>query len=299
MNRLRAWIRSFFGFSRTETNAFLILLPLMIVLVFSEPLYRYWFVRQPQDFSASAKELDSLIASWKWEAPDSILKSEAPPLKLFSFNPNHATPEELMQLGFRNSIANRIVNYRAKGGKFQVKNDLRKIYGMDSTLFNRLYSYIELPERILKKEELKKFVLKEKPKKEKFDLNTADTIQLKKIYGIGTKLSQRIVAYRDKLGGFVSTEQLKEVYGLDSMVVKELINKSFLDINYIPKQIDLNRASEQELGAHPYIKYKLAKAITAYRFQHGPFKALEELSGLALMDERKFERIKPYLSIKP
>ena len=64
MSRLRAWIRSFFGFSRTETNAFLILLPLMVVLIFSEPIYRFWFIHQPHDFTKEKKELEQQMCQW-------------------------------------------------------------------------------------------------------------------------------------------------------------------------------------------------------------------------------------------
>src|SRR6266852_7150184 len=116
MRRLRAWIRNFFGFSRTETNAFLSLLPVMLMLIFSEPAYRYWFVRQPQDFSRESKELDSLIDTWKWDEQDSAVNKTLEG-KLFSFNPNRVTKEELAELGFTNSLANRIVNYRLQGGK--------------------------------------------------------------------------------------------------------------------------------------------------------------------------------------
>ncbi len=300
MNRLRAWIRNFFGFSRIETNAFFILLPLMLLLIFSEPVYRYWFIHQPQDFSNETKELDSLIATWKWEQSDSSLaKKIDSKSKLFSFNPNLSTKDELLQLGFSNSLVGRIVNYRVKGGKFLVKKDLLKIYGMDSILHRKLYTFIDLPETMAKEHTIEKFQPKEKRKLEKFDLNKADTTQLKKIYGIGTKLSQRIVDYREKLGGFILIDQLKEVYGLDSAAVNELVKKSFLTENPLPKLIDINKATEQELGAHPYIKYKLAKAITAYRFQHGAFQSIDELKKIALIDEQRFQRIKPYLSVNP
>ena len=298
IHRLRAWIRNFFGFSRTETNAFLILLPLMLILIFSEPAYRYWFVRQPQDFSRETKELDSLIATWKWDEQDSAINKTSEG-KLFSFNPNHSTKEELLELGFTNSLANRIVNYRLKGGKFLVKKDLEKIYGMDSSLFKKMLAFIDLPEQVLKEEGVKKFEVKEKPVFVKFDLNSADTSQLIKIYGIGPKLSERIVTYRQKLGGFISPDQIREVYGLDSTVIHELFKKSFIELNFKPRLIDLNNATEQELGAHPYLKYKLAKAITAYRFQHGAFQSIDDLRKIALIDEPKFQKIKPYLSVNP
>jgi DNA uptake protein ComE-like DNA-binding protein len=146
---------------------------------------------------------------------------------------------------------------------------------------------------------VKSFGKKENSVIEKFDLNTADTTQLIKVYGIGSKLSRRIVTYRDKLGGFVSRAQLTEVYGLDSAVIRELFKKSFIHENFKPRVININTAPEKELGEHPYIKYKLAKAITTYRFQHGAYNSVDDLKKIVLIDNVKFEKIKPYLSANP
>lgn len=295
MSRIKSWVRSFFGFSRAETNAFLILLPLMLVLIFSEPVYRYWFVRQQNDYSKETKRLDSLMATWKWESDSVINESVTPVIKSFSFDPNQSTREELADLGFNRSLATRIVNYRLKGGKFFVKRDLMKIYGMDSMHYQRLIPFISLPEKISKEKTSKKFDTKEKPAVAKFDLNQADTSRLVKIYGIGPKLSLRIVSYRDKLGGFIFQSQLQEVYGLDSTVVRELISKSFIEENFQARQVNINSATEKELGVHPYIKYKLARAIVAYRMQHGAFTAVDDLKKLTIIDENTFLRMKPYI----
>lgn len=90
-------------------------------------------------------------------------------------------------------------------------------------MYNKLYPYIQLPERLTDNippaEKLSKKLAKENVR---VNLNIADTSQLKRVYGIGDKLSERIVKYRDKLGGFVSMSQLKEVYGLDSTVVEDV-----------------------------------------------------------------------------
>ena len=191
------------------------------------------------------------------------------------------------------------MSYRSKGGKFVVKNDLLKIYGIDSSIYHKLYAFIDLPKKIKKENRVESFIPKEERKIEPFDLNKADTTELKKIYGIGSKLSRRIVTYREKLGGFITTRQLKEVYGLDSVVVNDLTRESFIDTNFHPYQININKATEKDLSTHPYIKYKLAKAIIVYRFQHGSFQSIDELKKMALMDESKFQQIKPYLSINP
>jgi competence protein ComEA len=300
MNRLKAWLRAFFGLSRRETRAFLILLPLMLISIYLIPVYRHYKAKQQQDFSRETKQLDSLLAYWKWEEKKDSAK-QIVEHTLFTFNPNSATREELIQLGFPANLASRIDNYRSKNGRFTIKADLLRIYGMDSAVYNRLYSYIDLPtERVTKKTEVK--ALKEVAtvkKVEPFDVNLADTTQLIRIYGIGSKLSQRIIKYRNQLGGFVSLDQLAEVYGLDTVVIKELKQNIFIDENFQPAKISINSATEKELAAHPYIKYPLAKAIATYRFQHGNFTSVEDLKKIASVDETFYNRIKPYLSLNP
>lgn len=300
MNRLKAWVRAFFGLSRRETQGFIILLPLLILSVFIMPTYHLWKASQKQDFSKESKELDSLLARWTWEEKkDSILK-EADHV-LFTFNPNTSTKEDLIRLGFSNQLATRIHNYRTKKGRFVIKSDLLKIYGMDSGLYKRVFAFINLPEE----RETKKSALPAINEtavslpKEKFDINQADTTQLISIYGIGSKLSQRIIKYKNQLGGFISMNQLSEVYGLDTAVINELNRKAYVTSDYQPKKININSATEKELSTHPYIKYSLAKAITTYRFQHGNFNSVEDLKKIALIDETFYNKIKPYLTLNP
>lgn len=299
MNRIRSWVRAFFGFSRNETNAFLILLPALFVIVFLIPSYQAYFARQKKDYLREHHVLDSLIATWKQQEQKDSLTTI--PIHHFAFNPNTATKEELIRLGFTPFMAGRLENYRNKGGKFIIKSDVLKLYGMDTVLYSNLYSWIQLPvERPIKQfEEKKKTETAHNPVKEKFDLNLADTSQLISIYGIGSKLSLRIIKYRDRLGGFITYAQLNEVYGLDSVVINQLKKKTFVADHFKPKTLELNSVTEKELAMHPYIKYPVAKAITAYRFQHGSFKSIDELSEIAIIDPPTLEKIKPYLSINP
>lgn len=299
MNRLMVWIRAFFGLSRRETRGFLILLPLLLLSLFITPSYRWWKANQKRDFTKENQELDSLLEHWKWEEKkDSVNEIE---IQLFTFNPNTATKEDLTNLGFPQNLVNRIDNYRSKKGRFVIKSDLIKIYGMDSSLYARLYPFIDLP--IEKSTKAFQSISNEKKpltaSKEKFDLNLADTVQLIRIYGIGSKLSQRIIKYRNSLGGFISMNQLQEVYGLDTAVVAELNKKTFVSLDFKPNQLDINSATEKELATHPYISNKLAKAIAAYRFQHGNFTSLEDLTKIALVDEAFYTKIKPYLTLNP
>ncbi len=298
---LRKLVRNFFGFSRAETNGFLLLLPILLLMLFSEPLYRYWVSSQKQDFTTESNYLDSLVVLLEKQSfeLDSIRQSRTQ--NLFAFNPNEVAKDRLVVLGFSEVLASRIINYRNKGGKFRIKNDLLKMYGMDTALFDDVKPFISLPDSFSMRETVsKKFTLSPKKKLEavRFDINAADTSQLKSIYGIGEKLSLRIIKYRESLGGFIRTEQLKEIFGLDSAVVNRLTAKSFIEKNFQPKKLNLNTATEDELEKHPYLNRKEAKAIVSYRFQHGRLNSVEEIQKIHLLDKAIIDKLMPYLTVE-
>ena len=296
MNRLKALLRSVFGFSRTETNAFLILLPLMTVLIFSEPVYRFFSIQRTDDFSKESRELDSLAAQWGFQKKQD--STSLPEKDKFKFNPNTAVEDDFLALGFPGNLVQRILNYRSKKGKFTIKSDLKKMYGMDSSFFAELYPFIDLPEKksYTPKKEKERLAATKKSEALLFDLNLADTVHLKTIYGIGPVLATRIVLYRTKLGGFISSQQLTEVYGLDTAVINRLNKKSFVPENFKPATLNVNQADEKTLTSHPYIKFKLAKAIITYRFQHGNFKTIDDLTQIQLIAPETVEKLRPYIS---
>lgn len=295
MIRLRRIIRDLFGFSRAQVNAFMVLLPLMFVVLFSNPLYR-WIKPDPPVFSSRDRAmLDSLVDVLEYDTAVGAIK-EQQARHFFRFDPNRVGVKELDSLGFSASLSVRIVNYRKKGGTFRVKNDLLKIYGVDTAFYRSLYSYIQLPEKIERKEiEYARSEIVHSKKAAPFDLNLADTSQLKKINGIGEKRALRIVRYREALGGFIEAGQLKEVYGLDSVVVDRLVKSSFIDVKFPLRRMNINKMSGKELSAHPYISESVAKAIVSYRFQHGDFRQVDDLRNIPMLDATTIRKITPYL----
>jgi competence protein ComEA len=294
---LRRQIRNFFGFSRAQTNGFVGLVVIMVMVLFSEPLYRWWVSHQTQDFSRESIMLDSLTAQWESQKLENsrVPFDEEIAVSFFEFDPNTATEEDLKALGFSVGLTKRLLNYRNKGGKFRIKSDLKKLYGMDSIFYLSLIPFIELPERITYPEDgavnaKKEIIL--------FDLNSADTTLLQSIYGIGPVLSKRIVKYRESLGGFVSKDQLNEIYGLDSVVVNRIIKRSFLLDEFEPRKFNINTAEENELATHPYLSRKMAKAIVTYRFQHGKFQTVDDLQKIQVLEKKVFDRIYPYLTVE-
>lgn len=103
-------------------------------------------------------------------------------------------------------------------------------------------------------------------------LNTADTTALKTVPGIGPYFARKIVEYGQRLGGYVSVDQLDEIedFPLDA--------KRYLTIrNAQPRKLNVNKLSLNELKRHPYINYYRAKAVTDYRRLHGPIHSLDDL----------------------
>jgi competence protein ComEA len=300
MYRIYRFMYGLVGFSRSQTNGFIIFLPLVVGLIFSEPLYRTWKASENQDFTSDVSKLDSLLAilEGRREMMAEFIPSDT--LRLVRFDPNTATPEILLGIGFRGQLVKRIVNFRSKGGRFRVKKDLAKIYGLDSVQFALVEPYLSLPDRLpdhkpayqrFKAPESKRLV------RAAMDINSADSSSLKKVYGIGEKLALRILKYRDALGGFVSMEQLKEVYRLDTAVLKSLNRDFFVGADFKPAKVDLNSAGRQVLAAHPYLSSRAADAIVAYRFQHGGFTSIEDLRRIPAMDTTMLKKALPYLTI--
>ena len=126
------------------------------------------------------------------------------------------------------------------------------------------------------------------------ELNSADTLDLQALSGVGPAYAKWICDYRDKLGGFARIEQLKEVYKMTSELYQKLIPQVALDATTIRK-IDINTASFKEILRHPYLDYYLTKKIIEHRTTEGLFKTLDDLKAIYLLDDITFEKVKPYL----
>ena len=124
------------------------------------------------------------------------------------------------------------------------------------------------------------------------DLNEADTTLLKKIPGIGSYYAKRIVEQRNNLGGYVSTQQLSEIKGLDSTAIRWFT----IETDYKPCKLNVNKASFRELYRHPYLNYEQVKEIFNYRNNYGRIRAWEDLSLSRQFTKKDFERLTPYFT---
>ncbi|MBO7138594.1 MAG: helix-hairpin-helix domain-containing protein [Bacteroidaceae bacterium] len=242
------------------------------------------------------------------------------PVETFPFDPNTADSTTLLRLGLAPWQVRSIYRYRAKHGRYHTAEDFKRLPGMTVEMWQRLgpqvriakeFQYVE-PSKYkpsqtsadgsAQKEEQKEqriaaIVSRDSfPRQEKLkvgqtiDINTADTTQLKMIPGIASKRAAKIVAYRNKLGGFVSAEQAMEAVEMPDSVLK------YMTLSSLPVQkINVNKLSVQRLMNHPYLNFYQAKAINEYRRNHGELHSIEELSRLESFKPTDIDRLRPYV----
>jgi competence protein ComEA len=308
MQKVRLWIRKKFAFSQRETSGFLYLLGLMLILMLLPFLFKPG--SEPYNSARDREMLDSLavLLDDVEEARRSTFAAKKPTVALKPFNPNKLTEQEWIAFGVKPWLAKRILNYRSKVGDFKSKAEVKKIYGFPEEVYAHLAPFIMLPEtaendkgftgKSNRNYESRNFEASRKSfKLQPFDINLADTAELKRIRGIGSKLSQRILTYRDRLGGFTSEEQLNEVFALQPEILDSLRKYTYVENDFNPKKINLNTVTLEELKTHPYLKFNQSRAIIAYREQHGPYQKIEDIKKIKLMDEATFAKLRPYLAL--
>jgi competence ComEA-like helix-hairpin-helix protein len=219
--------------------------------------------------------------------------------ELFQFDPNMASLNDWQRLGLNEKTSKTILKYVSKGGKFYKPEDLQRIWGMPEGFYERVKDYIvitSVQRNYPSYANNKPAFFREERKPLTVNVNEADTTAFIALPGIGSRLSARIIAFREKLGGFYSIEQVGETYGLPDSTFQKIKDRLQIDGNNIRK-INVNAATKDELKAHPYIRWNLANAIVEYRNQHGPFRSLEELKNIVLIDEATYNKMVPYLAL--
>ncbi len=221
-----------------------------------------------------------------WETKEKTKKKEFEP---FTFDPNQASQEDFQRLGFSEKQAKIILKYRNKSSGFKTKEDFKKVFVVSDKHFQKLEPYI----RITKALE----AIKAKKKVLSVELNSATEEELVKIKGVGAYYADHIIRYRNRLGGFVSTEQLHEIQKFRPGSVEKFIDQVKADKTQITP-IFINSVSRERMIKHPYIGYKVAIAILKRRHSIGFFTSLDQLVSEEILEEDQLRRLRPYLRVK-
>jgi len=291
---IKKFLKDYFTFTRSERNGLLVLLSLIVVLIILRFTIPHLVKKRSYDFTSFEEEMSEFEKSMdesvsKNENTEPVVLSST----LFEFDPNIATVEELADLGLNDRVIKNILKYREKGGRFIQKEDLKKIYGLDLSVYEQLESFINISGN----SEVQPIpAMVEKSSEYIVSLNQADTSDLVQLQGIGPVLSLRIIKYRELLGGYVRKDQLLEVYGIKPETyeaIEEYVTADSLNI----RKINLNTTDESTLSRHPYLNAYQSRAILNYRKIKGEIKTIQEIQDNNLLPSEVWNKIHPYLSL--
>lgn len=288
-------IKSLFKYSRQQRTGVFLLFTIIIALQLV-----YFFV----DFSSFSKEspekekwlsLQSQIDSLKQEKLNYVPK-------IYPFNPNFITDYKGYKLGMSVAEIDRLFAFRKQNKYVNSPQEFQAVTKVSDSLLNSISPYFKFPDWVNNTKEFKEYKKQDNTafaKKEKMvviDINQATQEDLIKIYGIGEAISIRILKFKESLGGFVSMEQMNDVWGLSPEVIENLNSHFKISATPTVKKIDINNASIKELSLFPYFKYPISKNIVTFRSMNGDIKNIEDLTKIKGLSIEKAKIIALYLN---
>jgi competence ComEA-like helix-hairpin-helix protein len=297
LNKFTYLFKAYFTYSNRERNAIVVLLVLIFVMQIS--LFALHWIPSKNvgtNVDAVTKSKLEVLKSYSTDSVSekSYHKTERK-IALKEFNPNEISIDEWMDLGLSEKQAAVLVRWRDKK-PFQTKADVRKVFVVKENLYLQWEPYILLPENVdvpTQKKETKDFQ-NTLPQKTitLLNINSATVEEFDALPLIGEGRAKAMVRYRDYLGGFVSTEQLREIKMLPDSVLEVILPRVKTD-GKVLKYLNINADTLR----HPYLPKPMATIIVNYRVQHGAYENVEDLSKISLLDAEIMRKLAPYLTV--
>lgn len=309
-------------FTKKERRQFFILILLIISLIIILLLDKY----SDENISAQFSFVEA-IEKIKTEGLNKTPVKTA--LQLKPFDPNQVSQDELRAMGLPKRGIKSLLNYRKSGGRIKNLTHFKKMYGFEDLEDDVLDAILLFPvnnknenadQRPISlrlknqnstenqhenEDRLKDTIHQSYWKKTnelekdlspmKIHINTADTTELKALFGIGSYRAKRIINFRNALGGFHNIEQLYDTHGVPDSIINSHVDKFVIDTTEIQK-IKINEATIDTLAKHPLISWQEAKLIYNYRQEHGDFSHVNDLFAMYGLDSVTVIRLLPYLT---
>lgn len=285
--------KSHFQFNKQERSGIFFLL----LIIFSLQL-TYMLLRNENIYNTEESFVLDVKIQRQLDSIREKAKIEDSP-KVYSFNPNFISDYKGYTLGMSNEEIDRLLLFRSENKWVYSAKEFQQVTLISDSLLQIIAPLFKFPEWA----DRPKSKIKKRQKKlvvagvELKDLNLATAEELKAIYGIGVKLSARIVKFRDRLGGFMVNEQLYDVYGLEEEVVLRILEEFQVKEQPDIERININTATRREMEQLIYINQDLAFQIVTYRDSVGIIRSFNELTQIEDFPVNKIDRIKLYLSL--
>ncbi|MCW5520674.1 helix-hairpin-helix domain-containing protein [Aureitalea sp. L0-47] len=286
--------KSHFTFDRGQRNGILFLLGVILLVVGLKIYFRS--KTKAQEFKLSSAEVDLLR-----EEMDSLkrIKADQSARPNYKFNPNFISEYKAYTLGLSAKEYLKLKSYRDEGKWINSVTDFKKVTGVSDSLLKVISADFKFPDWVNNR----KTFSNSKPKSFsalpthlKKDLNTATAEELRQVPGIGAVLSERIISYREKLGGFSVNEQLFAVYGLSDEVIDRIGMRFSVKGVKEMERYNINTASASDIATLPGISFELAREIWSFVRVREGIKDLDELTKIEEITPAKLRLIKLYLS---
>lgn len=287
----------YFEFSKDQRAGIFSLVVLILVLQLGFFFFNENVIQETDLGKQKWLSIQSKFDALKKDKPKTVFK-------VYLFNPNFITDYKGYKLGMSVKEIDRLLAYRKENKYVNSAKEFQAVTKVSDSLLNSIAPLFKFPDWVNNKKERKEYVdYKNKsfvnfPKKEKLvliDINKATQEDLIKIYGIGEVISKRILILKESLGGFVSMDQMKDVWGLSPEVIANLDSHFKIVAGNNLKKVNINNASLKEMAQFPYFKYPLAKEIIIYRSMNGDFKNIEDLINIKSFPVEKAKIIDLYL----
>ncbi|MCY1721615.1 helix-hairpin-helix domain-containing protein [Prolixibacteraceae bacterium Z1-6] len=286
-------VQDFMSFSRSDRNAVIIIGSLILLVIIANAIVLRIPAKPNSDFS----EFQSIFEYWEKAEAE---KKEPGKVILFDFDPNTISTIRLDSLSIPDYVKRNLLSYRNAGGSFKSSADLRKIYGMNDSVFVLVKNHIKIKEdrtvTTLAKPEVSVKPL------EYFDPNIIDKAGLKQL-GFNEFQANNLINYRSKGSVFKVPSDLLKIYGIDSSFyfrMKEYINIERNEISVQSEEIivlELNEADLTDLTKLNGVGPAFANRIIKYRSLLGGFYTKEQLNEVYNFPEETYARIKDHITV--
>lgn len=287
---MKNW-RSHFVFNRSQQNGIFVLVAIIIAL---QLVYFFYPFTAEEVFDPEEEEivlqLQQSIDSLK------VAAAEEDAVEMVPYNPNFISDYKGYLLGMSLAEIDRLHDHREKNLWVNSAEEFQEVTGVSDSLLKRLSPSFRFPDFRKTSEENKLSKMTFLAPLSKADLNSATAEDLRRVNGIGEKLSARIINYRNSLGGFRADFQLYDVYGLTPEVV-ERAQQHFEVKKVTEEMLYLGEVTIMQLTELPYFNYEQARAIIKYREEVGEIKNMQELEQIRNFPIEKLGRIALYLTI--
>lgn len=296
---VNSFLNNYFGFNKQQRNGLILLSIISLILFLVRIIYPSFITPEKIEIKNLPLIEQKLDSSYQLSQDrfSGNVKKENTALNLFVFDPNTITNQQLQQLGFNKKTAQTFLKFRDRGFVFKEKIDLKKVYGISDNFYSKLEPYIIIENKnsgsqLISNKSESNITASANKNQTKVELNTADSLTLLDINGIGPSFAKRILKYRSLLGGFISVEQLKEVYGFTNEMFEKIKPNVTVNAELI-KKINLNKDDFKMVNKHPYLSYELTKTLFDWRKK--TVITAVNLKDI-INDDQAYNKLMPYIS---